>query len=46
MIYPGVYPDAPVVDSEGYIHAPTKPGLGFDIDFGEAQKMTEQVLKV
>ena len=45
MIYPGVYLDAATVDSEGYIHAPTKPGLGFDIDFNEAKKVTEQVVK-
>ena len=44
-IYPGVYLDAATVDSEGYIHAPTKPGLGFDIEFNEAKKVTEQVVK-
>ena len=43
-IYPGVYMDAAKVDSEGYIHAPTKPGLGFEIDFREATKVTEQVV--
>ena len=44
-IYPGVYLDPVRIDSEGYIHAPTKPGLGFGIDFNEAKKVTEQVVK-
>jgi len=42
MLYPGVYLNAPWIDSEGYIHAPTKPGLGFDIDLKEAEKVTEE----
>ena len=44
--YPGVYLDPVQVDAEGYIHAPTKPGLGFEIDFDEAKKVTEQRMKV
>ena len=44
--YPGVYLDPVQVDSEGYIHAPTKPGLGFEIDFVEAKKVTEQSIAV
>jgi len=32
------------LDSEGYVHAPTKPGLGFGIDFAEAKKVTEQTV--
>jgi L-alanine-DL-glutamate epimerase-like enolase superfamily enzyme len=38
--YPGVYLDPVQVDSEGYVHAPKKPGLGFEIDFKEAKKVT------
>ncbi|MCZ6633999.1 MAG: hypothetical protein O7G87_11390 [bacterium] len=45
-LYPGVYLDSAKIDSEGYVHAPTKPGLGFEIDFGEAKKVTEEALKV
>ena len=44
--YPGVYLDPVQVDAEGYIHAPTKPGLGFEIDFAEAKKVTEQSIAV
>jgi L-alanine-DL-glutamate epimerase-like enolase superfamily enzyme len=39
-IYPGVYEDPIRVDREGYVHAPTKPGLGFGIDMAEAEKVT------
>jgi len=45
-IYPGVYVDAVKVDSEGYVNAPTKPGLGFEIDFAEAAKVTAETIKV
>ena len=45
-IYPGVYLDAVKVDSEGYVNAPTKPGLGFEIDFAEAAKVTAETIKV
>jgi len=44
--YPGVYLDPVQVDNEGYVHAPTKPGLGFEIDFNEAQKVTAETIKV
>ena len=43
-LYPGVYLDPMDLDSEGYVHAPTKPGLGFGIDFAEAEKVTEQTV--
>ncbi len=29
---------APSVDSEGFVHVPEKPGLGFEIDLDEAQR--------
>jgi L-alanine-DL-glutamate epimerase-like enolase superfamily enzyme len=45
-IYPGVYPDAIKVDSEGYVNAPTKPGLGFEIDFAEAARVTAETINV
>ena len=44
--YPGVYLDVIEVDKEGYIHAPTKPGLGFEIDFTEAKRVTLEKIKV
>ncbi len=44
--YPGVYLDPVQVDREGYVHAPTKPGLGFEIDWKEAKKVTMQTIKV
>ncbi len=44
--YPGVYLDPVQVDREGYIHAPTKPGLGFEFDWKEAKKVTETTAKV
>ena len=43
--YPGVYLDPIRVDSEGYIQAPKKPGLSFEVDWSEAKKVTEQVIK-
>lgn len=46
MIYPGVYLDPVRIDSDGWVHAPTKPGLGFEIDFTEAKKVTQETLKV
>jgi L-alanine-DL-glutamate epimerase-like enolase superfamily enzyme len=32
LAYPGVYEDPIRIDGEGYVHGPTKPGLGFGID--------------
>lgn len=43
-MYPGVYLDPIWVDSDGYVHAPTKPGLGFGIDLKEPEKVTVQTL--
>lgn len=31
------------IDKDGYVHAPTKPGLGYEIDYGELEKMTTRV---
>ncbi len=45
-MYPGVYLDSVKTDPEGYINAPTKPGLGFEIDFKEAERVTEEMVKV
>jgi L-alanine-DL-glutamate epimerase-like enolase superfamily enzyme len=39
-IYPKVYRDPVTVDDEGYVHAPTKPGLGYEIDLNEAKNVT------
>jgi len=43
--YPGVYIDPVQVDKDGYVHGPVKPGLGFEVDWNEAKKVTEQVVK-
>jgi L-alanine-DL-glutamate epimerase-like enolase superfamily enzyme len=43
--YPGVYLDPVQVDRQGYVHPPTKPGLGFGIDFKEAKKITSEVIE-
>ena len=43
-IYPGVYEDPIRVDRDGYVHAPTKPGLGFGIDMAEAEKVAIEIL--
>ncbi|MHB1132242.1 MAG: mandelate racemase/muconate lactonizing enzyme family protein [Chloroflexota bacterium] len=43
-IYPGVYLTAPSIDKEGYIHGTTTPGLGFDVDLKEAEKVTVERL--
>jgi L-alanine-DL-glutamate epimerase-like enolase superfamily enzyme len=45
MIYPGVYLDSVKADAEGYVHAPTKPGLGFEIDLREAKKVTQETIR-
>jgi L-alanine-DL-glutamate epimerase-like enolase superfamily enzyme len=44
--YPGVFLDVVQVDKEGYVHAPIKPGLGFEIDFTEAKGVTLETIKV
>jgi L-alanine-DL-glutamate epimerase-like enolase superfamily enzyme len=43
--YPGVYLDPVTIDKDGYVHAPTKPGLGFGIDFSEAKKVTVETIE-
>jgi L-alanine-DL-glutamate epimerase-like enolase superfamily enzyme len=43
-IYPGVYLEPIRVDREGYVHAPTGPGLGFPIDLKEAEKVASEIL--
>lgn len=35
--------DGIVVDEEGYVHAPTKPGLGYEIDFNKLEDMLQRV---
>jgi L-alanine-DL-glutamate epimerase-like enolase superfamily enzyme len=43
-VYPGVYLDPCWIDAEGYVRAPTKPGLGFEIDLRAAKAVTvEQI---
>ncbi len=43
-IYPGVYLDPVRVGPDGYLSAPTKPGLGFEIDRHEADRVTVERL--
>jgi L-alanine-DL-glutamate epimerase-like enolase superfamily enzyme len=44
--YPGVYLDACWIDAEGYVHAPKKPGLGFEIDFDRARAVTRETIEL
>lgn len=41
-IYPGLYIDPIRVHHEGYVHAPSEPGLGFRIDLKEAEKVASE----
>lgn len=33
------------IDKQGFVHAPTSPGLGFEIDWALVKKHTTQVMK-
>jgi L-alanine-DL-glutamate epimerase-like enolase superfamily enzyme len=33
------------IDNDGYVPAPTEPGLGYPIDRDELDKVTKQVLR-
>jgi hypothetical protein len=39
-----VYLEPIRVDREGYVDAPTGPGLGFAIDLKEAEKVASEIL--
>lgn len=28
------------IDKDGYVHAPTNPGLGYEVDWNEIEKIT------
>jgi L-alanine-DL-glutamate epimerase-like enolase superfamily enzyme len=43
-MYPGVFKDVIRIDDNGYVHAPKKPGLGYDIDLGQVEKVTVERL--
>ena len=45
VLYPGLYIDQLWIDSEGCVHAPTKPGLGFDLDPDAAKRYTVDTLR-
>ena len=45
-MYPGIFLDGPAIDSEGYAHAPAKPGLGFEFDMNEVKRWTVETVKV
>ena len=32
------------IDEDGYVAAPTKPGLGYEVDMGEIERLTLRVL--
>jgi L-alanine-DL-glutamate epimerase-like enolase superfamily enzyme len=44
--YPGVYLDACWIDAEGYVPAPTKPGLGFELDFDKVRAVTRETIRL
>ena len=46
QLYPGVCLDPVRPDSKGCVHAPAKPGLGFEIDFEAARHVTVETLRV
>lgn len=35
--------DTITVDENGFVHAPKKPGLGLDIDWDKAEKLTFKI---
>ena len=49
MPFPAEYADRPYykdkfrIDADGYVHAPTEPGLGFPIDKDALDKMTKRI---
>jgi L-alanine-DL-glutamate epimerase-like enolase superfamily enzyme len=45
-VYPGVYLDPCWIDSDGYVLAPTKPGLGFEIDLDAAKAVTVETISL
>lgn len=46
MQYPGLYLDACWIDADGYVPAPTKPGLGFDLDFDLVKSLTRETIEL
>lgn len=44
LLYPGVYVDPVRIGGDGHVDAPTKPGLGFEIDRRHADKVTVETL--
>jgi len=46
MQYPDLYLDACWIDPDGYVHAPTKPGLGFDLDLDQVKAVTRETLEL
>ncbi len=46
MQYPNLYLDACWVDRDGYVAAPTKPGLGFDLDFDVVKSVTRETIEL
>lgn len=45
-LYPGVYLDACWIDAEGQVLAPTKSGLGFELDFDQVRKVTRETIEL
>ena len=46
MQYPNLYLDACWVDRDGYVAAPTKSGLGFDLDFDVVKSVTRETIEL
>jgi L-alanine-DL-glutamate epimerase-like enolase superfamily enzyme len=45
-VYPDVYLDPCWIDAEGYVRAPTKPGLGFEINLEAAKAVTVDTISL
>ena len=43
-LYPNLYLDPVWIDSDGYVHGPTTPGLGFEINMDVAKSVTVDTL--
>jgi L-alanine-DL-glutamate epimerase-like enolase superfamily enzyme len=44
-MFPGLLKNPIRIDKDGYVHAPTKPGLGYDMDIQVKAKITVETLK-
>jgi len=42
----GCMKDTIAIDRDGYVHGPTKPGLGYDVDWSKVDRITEKVIEL